>query len=277
MSQLSSFGTAFVTVFGVIFVVFRSFRFGLLTIAPNVLPVLAVLGVMGYLGISMNVATVMVASVALGDRGRRHDPFHQPLPARSRRRRRSTDEAIEIATAHEGRASLTTAIINSAGYGVLLLSEYKPTAWFGGLLALTMAVGVSRRGVHPAGDDQAAAAGVWRRGAAAAAGRSRLRRGRALCLLAVRGVAPAQSRTAVSVCLADDRLRAQSARHGWSCGPAVCGGEDRAVAVAASDRVGLRRGAAVAAARQRPALVTGETRNTRSTTASFACTTPSSS
>ena len=45
----------------------------------------------------------------------------------------------ETATAHEGRASLTTAIINSAGYDVLLLSEYKPTAWFGGLLALTMA------------------------------------------------------------------------------------------------------------------------------------------
>ena len=66
MSQLSSFGTAFFTVFGVIILVFRSFRFGLLTIAPNLLPVLAVLGVMGYLGISMNVATVMVASVALG-------------------------------------------------------------------------------------------------------------------------------------------------------------------------------------------------------------------
>ena len=66
MSQLSSFATAFFTVFGVIFVVFRSMRFGLLTIVPNLLPVLAVLGVMGYLDISMNVATVMVASVALG-------------------------------------------------------------------------------------------------------------------------------------------------------------------------------------------------------------------
>ena len=69
MSQVSSFGTAFVTVFAVIFVVFRSFRFGLLTIAPNVLPVLAVLGVMGFLDISMNIATVMVASVALAYRG----------------------------------------------------------------------------------------------------------------------------------------------------------------------------------------------------------------
>ncbi len=52
----------------------------------------------------------------------------------------STDEAIALATAHEGRASLTTAIINSCGFGVLLLSEYKPTAWFGGLMALTMAL-----------------------------------------------------------------------------------------------------------------------------------------
>jgi uncharacterized protein len=137
MSQLNSFATAFFTVFGVIFVVFRSFRFGLLTIAPNLLPVLAVLGIMGFLDISMNVATVMVASVALGIVD--DDTIH--FINRYRREAaagRSTDEAIEIATAHEGRASLTTAIINSAGYGVLLLSEYKPTAWFGGLLALTM-------------------------------------------------------------------------------------------------------------------------------------------
>jgi uncharacterized protein len=138
MSQITSFGTAFFTVFGVIFIVFRSIRFGLLTIAPNVLPVLAVLGVMGYLGISMNVATVMVASVALGIVD--DDTIH--FINRYRREAESgatTDEAIALATAHEGRASLTTAIINSMGYGVLLLSEYKPTAWFGGLLALTMA------------------------------------------------------------------------------------------------------------------------------------------
>ncbi len=48
------------------------------------------------------------------------------------------DRAIEAATVFEGRAASTTALINSAGYAVLLLSEYKPTAWFGGLLALTM-------------------------------------------------------------------------------------------------------------------------------------------
>jgi predicted RND superfamily exporter protein len=138
-SQLSSFSTAFVTVFGVIFIVFRSARFGLLTVVPNVLPVLAVLGVMGYLGISLNIATVMVASVALGvvDDDTIHfvNRYRREVAAGA-----TTDGAIATATAHEGRASLTTAIINSCGYAVLLMSEYKPTAWFGGLLALTMGV-----------------------------------------------------------------------------------------------------------------------------------------
>ena len=138
-SQITSFGTAFFTVFAVIFIVFRSARFGLLTIAPNVLPVLAVLGVMGFLGISMNIATVMVASVALGVVD--DDTIH--FINRYRREvagGASTDDAIQTATVYEGRASLTTAIINSFGFGVLLFSEYKPTAWFGGLLGLTMAV-----------------------------------------------------------------------------------------------------------------------------------------
>jgi uncharacterized protein len=138
-SQISSFGTAFFTVFGVIFIVFRSARFGFLTIAPNLLPVLAVLGLMGFLGISMNIATVMVASVALGivDDDTIHfiNRYRREVAAGA-----STDQAIATATVHEGRASLTTAVINSLGFGVLMLSEYKPNAWFGGLLGLTMAV-----------------------------------------------------------------------------------------------------------------------------------------
>jgi uncharacterized protein len=138
-SQLSSFGTAFLTVFGVIFVVFRSARFGLLAIIANALPVCAVLGLMGWLGISLNVATVMVASVALGIVD--DDTIH--FIGRFRREvahGASSGQAIELATMHEGRASLTTAIINSVGYAIMLFSSYKPTAWFGGLLALTMVV-----------------------------------------------------------------------------------------------------------------------------------------
>jgi predicted RND superfamily exporter protein len=81
----------------------------------------------------------MVASVALGIVD--DDTIH--FIGRFRREAAAgatTETAIEMATIHEGRASLTTAVVNSLGYGIMMFSAYKPTAWFGGLLALTMAV-----------------------------------------------------------------------------------------------------------------------------------------
>jgi uncharacterized protein len=139
MSQLSSFGTAFLTVFGVIFLVFRSARFGVLAIVANTFPVLVILGFMGWLGITLNIATIMVASVTLGVVD--DDTIHFINRYRREAEQGATTEAaIETATAHEGRASLTTAIINTLAYGILAFSSYKPTSWFGGLLALTMAV-----------------------------------------------------------------------------------------------------------------------------------------
>jgi predicted RND superfamily exporter protein len=138
-SQISSFITAFVTVFAAMFLVFRSIRYGLVALVPNLFPVVAVLGVMGWFGITLNVATVMVASVALGvvDDDTVHflHRFRREVAAG-----RSVDDATDIAVAKEGRAALTTALINSAGFAVLILSEYKPSAWFGGLLALTLGV-----------------------------------------------------------------------------------------------------------------------------------------
>jgi hypothetical protein len=139
VSQISSFTTAFLTVFAVIFLVFRSWRFGLLAILPNLIPVVSVFGFMGWAGISLNVATIMLASVALGVVD--DDTIH--FISRYRRETaagEATGRAIETALAHEGRASLTTALINSTSFAVLALSSYKPTAWFGGLLALTMVV-----------------------------------------------------------------------------------------------------------------------------------------
>ena len=136
-SQISSFATAFLTVFAVIFVLFRSIRFGLLAVVANAVPVLAMLGLMGWLDISLNVATVMVASVALGITD--DDTIH--FISRYRRDATagaSTALAIEHATVYEGRASLTAAIINASAFGIMAVSEYRPSAWFGSLMALTM-------------------------------------------------------------------------------------------------------------------------------------------
>jgi predicted RND superfamily exporter protein len=137
VSQLSSFATAFVTVFGVIFLVFRSARFGILGIVANAFPVVVVLGLMGWLDISLNVATVMVASVALGIVD--DDTIH--FIGRYRREVAAgapTLRAVEAASMNEGRAALTTTVINALSYTVLMVSDYRPTAWFGSLLAATM-------------------------------------------------------------------------------------------------------------------------------------------
>ena len=139
VSQLSSFGTAFLTVFAVIFVVFRSASFGLLGIIANAFPVIVVMGIMGWLDISLNIATVMVASIALGIVD--DDTIH--FIGRYRREIANglgTLEAVEVAAMHEGRAALTTTLINALSYSVLMVSEYRPSAWFGSLLALTMAL-----------------------------------------------------------------------------------------------------------------------------------------
>ena len=233
LSQMSSFATAFVTVFGVIFLVFRSFRFGLLTIVANLLPVLAVLGVMGYLDISMNIATVMVASVALGvvDDDTIHfiNRYRREVAAGrdDRRSDRDGDRARRARVADDGdhqQLRLRRAV---------LLSEYKPTAWFGGLLALTMAVAfLAEVFILPAtikllprcsGAERAIAECAP---PAAMLGLPWLVRhcGRRL----------GASRPAVRQRVADGRLRAQSQRHARTCGAAVRRGEDRVLdAVAA--------------------------------------------
>jgi predicted RND superfamily exporter protein len=137
VSQLSSFATAFLTVFAVIFVVFRSASFGLLGIIANAFPVIVVMGLMGWLDISLNIATVMVASIALGIVD--DDTIH--FIGRYRRETANglaTLDAVEMASMHEGRAALTTTIINALSYSVLMVSEYRPSSWFGSLLATTM-------------------------------------------------------------------------------------------------------------------------------------------
>jgi hypothetical protein len=136
-SQLASFATAFLTVFAVIFLIFRSKRYGVLAMIPNVVPVLTVLGLMGWLDITLNIATVMVASIALGIID--DDTVH--FIVRYRRELAAgagMELAIERAILHEGGAALLTAVVNVLAFGVTTTSPYKPTAFWGWLMSLTM-------------------------------------------------------------------------------------------------------------------------------------------
>ena len=66
MSQAESLGIAFVFIFVLLALKLRSWRGGLLGLAPIGLAVVVMFGIMGFTGIPINVATVLVGAIALG-------------------------------------------------------------------------------------------------------------------------------------------------------------------------------------------------------------------
>jgi hypothetical protein len=136
--QLQSYGSALLGVALSFVLVFRSLRLALLALVPNVVPILLVGGVMGLLGVRLDVATIMVASIALGiivdDTIHFGQAFRRGLELHG-----SRESAIEHALDVAGRPVLLTSLILVAGFAVLGLSEFQPTRHFGVLVGVTVA------------------------------------------------------------------------------------------------------------------------------------------
>lgn len=115
-------------------------RFTVLALLPNLWPVLGVLGLMGWMAVPLDIATVMVASIALGLAV--DDTIHtlghfQSLAARHPPRR-----AVVHTLARTTPAYLLTGAILVAGFGICGFSDFAPLRRFGFLSAsaITMAV-----------------------------------------------------------------------------------------------------------------------------------------
>ncbi|RMG18913.1 MAG: hypothetical protein D6731_00895 [Planctomycetota bacterium] len=135
--QISSLSTTFVVIFGIIALLFRSWRYALISIPPNLLPVFATLGFMGYAGIPLDGATVLIASIALGVAV--DDTIHFIFKFRELYERhgdpvRATEETLRST----GVAIVTTSLVIALGFSVIALGDLRSMAYFGGLTALTM-------------------------------------------------------------------------------------------------------------------------------------------
>lgn len=117
-----------------------STRLALLALLPNLWPVAMVVGAMAWLGVPLDTATVMVASVVLGlavdDTIHTLGHFRELAPAVGRR------EAVAGTLERTAPAYVLTGAILAAGFGVCALSDFAPTARFGGLSALAIAFAV---------------------------------------------------------------------------------------------------------------------------------------
>ncbi len=135
--QVKSFFAALVVICVMMVLVLWSFRVGLLAMIPNVLPILLTMGLMGWLGITLNVTTVMIASIALGIAV--DDTIHMLVRIRSESRAKGNhEEGCERALQSVGRAVVFTSVVLSGGFAILLLASLVPAGHFGILIAFTM-------------------------------------------------------------------------------------------------------------------------------------------
>jgi predicted RND superfamily exporter protein len=140
-TQLRSFGLAFAIVFVAIRVGLGSWRLTLVSVLPNLLPIMASFGCMAVLGIPLDAATVMVASVALGIAV--DDTVHF-LEGYQRRFRERGDiqDALHATASEVGPALMVTTATACIGFFSFTVSSFLPLRYFGllGGIALIVAL-----------------------------------------------------------------------------------------------------------------------------------------
>ncbi len=137
--SLGSFTGAIVLIFVVMTLLFRSARLGLLSLPPNLLPLVMTLAYMVLRGIPLHAATVIVFTVTAGllVDGATH------VIARFREEQERGGDAHEVmlrTMQTSGRGVVLSSLTLLLGYGALLFSRFEPVRLFGELSGVAIAL-----------------------------------------------------------------------------------------------------------------------------------------
>jgi len=138
--QLRSFLCATAGIFLCMTIAFRSLRIGIISLFPNIFPVVLLLGSLGWVGVPVNIGTAMIASVSMGLTV--DSTIHYIFAFERARKRMSVADALKDAHASAGRAVIFAHLALIAGFAVLTASRFIPLVYFGGLMSLSMFWGV---------------------------------------------------------------------------------------------------------------------------------------
>lgn len=141
-SQIKSLAIALGLITVLMALLLGSIRLALISLIPNALPIFLMFGVMGWTGIPLDTATSIVAGLALGIAV--DDTIH--FLTRFRCELRTTPnyrDALARTTRSVGRAIVSTSVILTVGFSVLLLGSFQGTVYLGLLTGLTMAFAVA--------------------------------------------------------------------------------------------------------------------------------------
>ncbi len=117
---------------------FRSFRMILISLIPNLLPLLVTAGMMGFLGVPIKPSTILVFSIAFGisvdDTIHFLAKYRQELKANNWKIKRSVYAALR----ETGVSMFYTSIVLFFGFSVFMISSFGGTVALGGLVSATL-------------------------------------------------------------------------------------------------------------------------------------------
>ena len=117
---------------------FRSFKMILVSLIPNLLPLLVTAGMMGYLGVPIKPSTILVFSIAFGisvdDTIHFLAKYRQELKANKWRIKVSVYAALR----ETGVSMFYTSIVLFFGFSVFMISSFGGTVALGGLVSATL-------------------------------------------------------------------------------------------------------------------------------------------
>ena len=133
-----SLGLAILLIAGLMAWMFRSFRMIVISLVPNLLPLLITAGVMGYLGVPIKPSTILVFSIAFGisvdDTIHFLAKYRQELKANNWKIKRSVYAALR----ETGVSMFYTSIVLFFGFSVFMISSFGGTVALGGLVSATL-------------------------------------------------------------------------------------------------------------------------------------------
>ncbi|WP_136667810.1 RND family transporter [Flavobacterium sp. H122] len=139
---LSSLLMAFGLTAALVAIMFRSFKMVLVSIIPNLLPLLMTAGLMGFLGIPLKPSTILVFGIAFGmsvdDTLRFLAQYRMELSRNDWKIKKSVFATFDDA----GISMFYTSIVLFFGFSVFMLSSFGGTVALGGLVALTLSFGM---------------------------------------------------------------------------------------------------------------------------------------
>ena len=132
---VKSMSIALVMITLIIGILFRSVTLAIVSLLPNVLPIVVPLSFFGLFGFELDGPAILVSSVALGVCVDDTIHFFTKF-VRSRRSGSSLEDALVYALSQSGGALTITTVVLIVGFSTLLLSEFTPNFMMGTLASL---------------------------------------------------------------------------------------------------------------------------------------------